>query len=388
MADRADLVVVGGGVMGASTLFHLTRLGAREPLLLEAATLGAGGTGRSLAILRMHYSNEVIARMAHASHRVISHFQEEIGAPSGFVRTGYFLLAGPGQEAALDRNVALGRSVGIATEAMSLRDALRLLPSGFALDGVSRVAYEPESGFADSSAVTNGFATAARAAGARIQLGVEVISIRTRGGRVTGVDTAKGPIEAGAVVLAAGAGTPKLLATVGQSLPIGFVRHQVIRLHRPLDRLPTHPTVGDVPNALSFRPDSGDVTLVGIREDPVALDSYKQSVDADVAQEAMRATTARMPAMADAGWDGGWVGLFDVTPDWHPVIDRVPGVGGLVCGIGFSGHGFKLSPSVGLALAELAMHGSSRTIDMTPLRFTRFEEGDLLRSAYGGTVFA
>jgi glycine/D-amino acid oxidase-like deaminating enzyme len=214
------------------------------------------------------------------------------------------------------------------------------------------------------------------------------LSIRTRGGRVIGVDTARGPIDVGTVVLAAGAGTPRLLATVGQSLPIGFVRHQVIRLHRPLDRLPAHPTVGDVPNALSFRPDTGDVTLVGIREDPVAPEGYKRSVDTDAAREAMRATTARMPAMADAGWDGGWVGLFDITPDWHPVIDRVPGVGGLICGVGFSGHGFKLSPSVGLALAELAVHGAARTIDMTPLRYTRFAEGDLLKSAYGGTVFA
>jgi glycine/D-amino acid oxidase-like deaminating enzyme len=221
-----------------------------------------------------------------------------------------------------------------------------------------------------------------------VRLGVSVTGIRVARGAVRGVDTSAGPVDAGTVVLTAGAGTPELLGSVGRGLPVGFVRHQIVRLHRPLDRLPTHPTVGDVVNALSFRPDSGDVTLVGIREDPAERDGYRQAVDGEVAGEAMRATAARMPAMADAGWDGGWAGLFDVTPDWHPVIDRVPGVAGLVCGVGFSGHGFKLSPAVGQALAELAVHGEARTTDVTPLRFTRFEEGDLLRSAYGGTVFA
>jgi len=384
----APVVVVGGGVMGASTLFHLTRVGVRRPVLLESDRLGAGGTGRSLAILRMHYSNEVIARMAHVSHRVISSFEKEVGAPSGFVQTGYCLLVGPGQEDALRRNVALGQSVGVDTEALAPDAARSVLPPGFDLDGIAAVAYEPESGYADSSAVTFGFVAAAKAAGAVVRLGVRVTGIRVVRGQVAGVDTSDGPIETGTVVLAAGAGTPELLASVGRSLPIGFVRHQIVRLHRPLDRLPTHPTIGDVANGLSFRPDRGDVTLVGIREDPSGRDGWRQAVDGDVAEEALRATAARMPAMADAGWDGGWAGLFDVTPDWHPVIDRVSGVAGLVCGVGFSGHGFKLSPAVGQALAELAVHGEARTIDMTPLRFTRFDEGDLLRSAYGGTVFA
>jgi sarcosine oxidase subunit beta len=388
MADAAEVVVIGGGVMGASTLFHLARLGVRDALLLESTGLGAGGTGRSLAILRMHYSNEVVVRMAHASHRVIARFDEETGTPSGFVRTGYCLLAGPGQESALARNVQLGRQVGVRTEMLTVDAARGVLPAGFQLDGVAAVAYEPESGYADSSAVTTGFASAAKAAGARIRLGVRATALRVSGDRIVGVETSEGRIDASTVVLAAGAGTSDLLKTVAQSVPLGFVRHQVVKLHRPLDRLPVHPTVGDVPNGLSFRPDRGDVTLVGIREDPVQPAGYKQTVDAEVAEEALRVTTARMPAMADAGWDGGWVGLFDVTPDWHPVIDRVPGIGGLVCGIGFSGHGFKLSPAVGLALAELAVHGAARTIDMTPLRFTRFAEGELLRSAYGGTVFA
>ncbi|MBI4306458.1 MAG: FAD-binding oxidoreductase [Chloroflexi bacterium] len=387
MPEKADVIVVGGGVMGAAAAYFLTRLGVK-PLLLERATLGSGGTGRSLAILRMHYSNEITVRIAHESHRIIAAFLEEVGAPSGFVRTGYLLLAGPGQENALRRNVALGRRVGVKTESLSPADAAKIAPPGFSFDGVAAVAYEPESGYADSSAVLNGFASAARAAGAKVQLGTNVTAIRVADGRVVGVDTDRGRLESGAVIVVAGPWTPDLLAPLGIKVPLSVVRHQVVRLHRPLDRLPSHPTVGDVPGGLSFRPDSGDVTLVGVREDPAERDTFKQSVDTDVAEDALTLLAKRHSAFADAGWDGGWCGLFDITPDWHPIIDRVPEIEGLVLGVGFSGHGFKLSPAVGRALAELAVHGRASTIEMQPLRFARFEEGDLLRSAYGGTVFA
>ncbi|MBI4220077.1 MAG: FAD-binding oxidoreductase [Chloroflexi bacterium] len=326
--------------------------------------------------------------MAHESHRIISNFHEKVGAPSGFVRTGYLLLAGPGQESALNRNVALGRSVGVRTESLSPTDAARVAPAGFSFDGIAAVAYEPDSGYADSSAVLNGFAGAARAAGAEIRLGWNVKGIRVRNGRAAGVDTDQGGLEASTIIVAAGPWTPDLLAPLGIEIPVSVVRHQVVRIHRPLDRLPTHPTVGDVPNGLSFRPDSGDTTLVGTREEPAERDTYAQTVDTDVARDALAVLADRHGAFADAGWDGGWCGLFDITPDWHPVIDCVPGIEGLVVGVGFSGHGFKLSPCVGRALAELAVHGRSKSIDMRPLRLTRFAEGDLLRSAYGGTVFA
>jgi glycine/D-amino acid oxidase-like deaminating enzyme len=222
-----------------------------------------------------------------------------------------------------------------------------------------------------------------------VRLGVEVTGVRCEGGKATGVETADGVVPAGAVVVTAGVWTPPLLYGLGAPLPVSFVRHQVVKVHRPLDKAPFHPVVADLPNkGLSFRPDSADLTLIAVREDPADLEGWSRGVDADVAGDAMARVAARLPAMADMGWDGGWSGLFDITPDWHPVIDRVPGYDNVFVGVGFSGHGFKLSPSVGLALAEMVVHGRPSTIDMRPMRFTRFVEDDLLRSAYGGTVFA
>ena len=139
---------------------------------------------------------------------------------------------------------------------------------------------------------------------------------------------------------------------------------------------------------MSFRPDSGDTTLIGAREDPVHRDSYTQTPDGEVVVESLTRLAARVPAMEEAGWDGGWAGLFTVTPDWHPVIDRVPGYDNVYVAAGFSGHGFKLSPAIGRALAEMIVNGESTSIDVSKLRFNRFAEGDLLQSAYGRTVFA
>ncbi len=374
--------------MGCATLYYLTQMSVKAPLLLERDTLGAGSTGRSAAILRSHYSNAVTTLMSIEGRRVISNFEEEIGEPGGFVRTGYFFMVGEGQEEPLARNVDLGRSLGLDTRILTLQQAAPLLPAGFNFDGITAIAYEPDSGYADSSAVTNGYARAARRAGAEVQLGVEVTGLLTDRGRVTGVATADGPIQADRVVLCAGPWATELLMSVGAPLPLSYIRHQVIQFHRPLDRIPILPTVADVTGGYSFRPDSGDTTLVTIKEDPEDRDTYNRGVDAEVAAEAVEQMARRMPGFEDAGWDGGWSGVFTITPDWHPIIDRVPGVDGLVVGVGFSGHGFKLSPAIGRALAELSLLGESRAIDVRDLRFTRFAEGALMESAYGATVFA
>ncbi len=183
-----------------------------------------------------------------------------------------------------------------------------------------------------------------------------------------------------------------LLEKIGAPLPIHTVRHQVIRLQQQHDfsevAEPFHPIVVHIPSGLSARPDTPGHALIGYREDKVDRDTYNQGVDTDVAIEGMTILSDIIPAYADATWAGGWSGLFTVSPDWNPVIDYVPGFENLVVGAGFSGHGFKMSPAIGRSLAELATGAEETTFDLHPLRFTRFEEGDLLKSAYGGNVFA
>ncbi|HCV28003.1 MAG TPA: hypothetical protein DGB32_06725 [Dehalococcoidia bacterium] len=387
MTDSCDVVVIGGGVMGCATLHYLAKMGITNTLLLERDTLASGSTGRSMTILRMHYSNAITTRMAKESRDVIADFEAETGHPGGFVNTGYLFLVVPGQEGALRTNAALQREHGVDSRALMPEEAAKQWPE-INFEGVAAVAYEPDSGYADSSAVTNGFALSARETGARVTLGCNVTGIVKERGRAVAVETDLGRINAGAIVLTAGPWIPEFLASVGAPLPLSWVRHQVVKLHRPLNKIPTHPIIADTSNGISFRPDVDDLTLIGIREDPTDRDTYNQSVDPSCAADSLEYLVQRYPAFDEAGWDAGWSGLFTVTPDHHPVIDRVPGLENLVVGAGFSGHGFKLSPTIGRALAELAVDGRATTIDMTPLRFTRFAEDDLLGSAYGATVFA
>ena len=159
-------------------------------------------------------------------------------------------------------------------------------------------------------------------------------------------------------------------------------RHQVATLTRPLDRIPHHPIVGDIAQSFSFRPDGSGMTMVGFGEDDVEVDTYNQGVDMETVALNLGKLARRMPPMADSYFRGGWSGLFTITPDWHPILDRVPGIEGLYCAVGFSGHGFKLSPMIGLTMAELIVQGRASTIDISPLRFQRFEQGDLLNSSY------
>ncbi len=377
--------------MGCATLHYLARLGVADTLLLERDTLASGSTGRSMTILRMHYSNEVTTEMAWWSRDVIANFDLHTGSPSGFVQNSWLMLPGEGNEAAARTNVEMAQRLEVETEMIDAIDAQRRWP--YISFGESRaVVWEPLSGFADSHLVTTGFANSARNSGAQLRLGVNVTGLKKDANAIIAVETTGGDIHADNFVLAAGPWNSDLLQMLGVELPLHTVRHQVIRLRHQSNfgevADPRHPTIAHIPTALSARPDMPGTTLIGYREDPADRDSYNQSVDTDVAAEGMAALQEIIPAYSDAGWDGGWSGLFTVTPDWNPVIDRVPGWQNVVIGAGFSGHGFKMSPAIGLSLAELSNNAPVTTFDLNPLRFRRFEEGDLLKSAYGGNVFA
>ena len=388
MKRTADVVVVGGGVMGCSILYNLAARGVTNTLLLERHVLGSGSTGRSQAICRTHYSNPFTAAMAWESLQIYRDFQQRLGGPSGFVETGYFVMVGEEDREAMESNVALNRTVGIDTYLVSLEEAATIAPM-LDVNGVVAVAYEPRSGYADPYAVTTTYARAARELGATVQMQAEVVSLQVEDGRVTGVVTSQGTVETNTVVVAAGPWAPKLLGPLGFDIPLEPVRHQVVQIQRPWDILPHHPAVADIANKASFRPDGDQFTLIGVGEDEtVDADSFNPAVDFEPAAQAFERVVQRMPALGQGYFRGGWAGLFTVTPDWHPVLDRVEGAEGVYCAVGFSGHGFKLAPMIGTVMAELVTEGQAASVDITPLRVSRFREGDLVRSSYRYSVLA
>ncbi len=388
MNKTAEAVIIGGGVMGCSALYHLTRLGMKDVVLLEQKVLGSGSTGRSQAILRMHYSNPITSNMAWKSLEMFKAFEEEMGHPSGYVNTGYFVIVGPEDRAALEENVSMQRSLGIETGLVSQEDLLDLAPMLNASDA-GGIAYEPQSGYADSYLVTTGYAQRAQEMGARVDMGVRAAAINVSGGMVRSVTLSDGTtIDTPTVLVAAGPWSAQLVKPLGLDLPLETLRHQVIMVRRPERLLPSHPIVGDIAQEFSFRPHSTDLTLIGVGEDFASVQGYNEGVDPSTVEESMTKLVHRMPAMAEGYFRGGWSGLFTITPDWHPIMDRVEAVDGLYCAVGFSGHGFKLSPMIGLCMAEMMAQGEASTLDVSPFRMSRFQTGDVLTSRYRYNVLA
>ena len=387
MSATAEAVIVGGGVMGCSILYNLVSRGLKNVALLERDVLASGSTGRSQAILRMHYSNEVTTRMAWESLQVYREFDQIVGGSSGYTRTGYLLAVDGADRPALEENVAMQRAVGVNTDVVPAADLLEVAPMCAALEDEA-FAFEPDSGYADPYSVTTAYARRAREMGARVITSTAVTDIEVSGGRVAAVTTPQDRIETTAAVLCAGPWSRPLFRRLGIDVPLETVRHQVITLRRP-DELPHHPVIGDVANDLSARPELGSLTLIGVGEDEVASpDDYNQGVDLQTAEQAMRRMLLRVPGMRESLYRGGWSGLFTITPDWHPILGRVPGVDGLYCAVGFSGHGFKLAPMVGVAMAETIVDGRAETIDISMLDFDRFEQDRLLCSRYSMSVLA
>lgn len=380
--------MVGGGVMGTSILYNLAAKGVTNTVLLEQATLASGSTSRSQAILRMHYSNEVTTRMAWESLKLFRDFEEITGTPSGYVKTGYFIAVTESERQALEDNVEMQQAAGVDTAIVDPDDVMRISPLLAAEEG-EVFAYEPESGYADPYSVTNGFASRARELGASVRTESRVTGIEIEGGRVAAVRVGDERVETGTAVVAAGPWSRKLLAGIGVDVPLGMVRHQVVMIRRP-DSIGTHPILGDVVNDMSPRPDVGNITMIGVGEDEHdgTPEDFDQGVDMRKVEQTMVRLARRIPGMADGLFRGGWSGLFTVTPDWHPVLDAVEGIDGLYCAVGFSGHGFKLSPMIGQVMAELITDGKPSTIDISMLNLGRFEAGNLLESRYSMQVLA
>ncbi len=384
----AEAVIIGGGVMGCGILYNLAERGVTDTVLLERDVLGSGSTGRSQAILRMHYSNEVTTRLAWDSLAIFKDFHEITGMPSGYTKTGYFVIVGPEDRDAMLDNVAMQRAAGVDTSIVTAEDVQEIAPMVRTYDGES-FAYEPESGYADPYSVTTGYANAARDRGARILSESPAVGIEISANRVTAVLTENERIETPVAVVAAGPWSGPLLASIGVDVPLRPIRHQVIMLRRPQDIVPDHPIIGDVVNDMSPRPDAGNLTLIGVGEDEDALpDTFNQGVDMPMVEATFEKLVKRMPGMGQALFRGGWSGLFTTTPDWHPVLDRVEGIDGLYVSVGFSGHGFKLSPMIGVVMSELITQDRATSLDISEMSLSRFAEGRLMRSRYSMQVLA
>ena len=386
MANTADFVIIGGGVMGVSIAHHLAAAAAGSVLVLEKSFVGAGSSGRSGAIIRQHYSTELLVRMARHGVLTFREFQGHTNAQSGWENVGCLFVVPSRERAAIEGNIQLMREAG-ADAGFYSGDAMgQVAPGGsFAEDELG--AWESEAGYVDPALVLHAYSQSALRLGAQIEEGVEVTKVEIDHGRVASVTTNRGRIETRIVVLCAGPWAGRLAARAGIDLPLTVVRPQVAFHRRPKDSDDPHPVIGDLVNGYYCRPDAGGRTLVGaldISADEIIRDPdhYDPSASGEFCDWSRRQISKRYPAMARSFGRGGYSGLYTLTPDSHPILGEAPMVRGLYLAVGFSGHGFKLSPAVGRGLVELITTGGYQTLDFSPLRATRFAEDQPIRAAY------
>jgi glycine/D-amino acid oxidase-like deaminating enzyme len=372
---HAEVVIIGGGVTGASIAFHLAASGVRDVLVLERHSLASGGTGRSVGIVRQLYPTEATSRMVVRSLAVFQRFADAVGGDAGYVGCGALIGVSASMRSKLEATVARQRAVGVRAEVLDPRDLTRLEPR---IDpaSIGAVVYEPDSGYGDPTAVTNGYADAARRRGVRIEQGVEVVGIRAASDRVVGVDTAGGDgIDAPVVVNAAGLWSPLVARLAGLELPIIIGRHPVFVVERDAAFGRPHLVYLDLAGGSYARPETGGLTLTGsLTDDETQHPMEPETLGADVtlaeATDVLERTARAIPRLADARYRRGWAGAFDITPDWMPILDESP-VRGFWIAAGMSGHGFKLSPAVGEMMAAL-ITGATPPVDAAPFALSRF----------------
>ncbi|MDX1664097.1 MAG: FAD-binding oxidoreductase [Candidatus Promineifilaceae bacterium] len=372
------VVVIGGGVMGASTVYHLALHGEQDVLLLERQPFfGQGATGKCAGGIRYQFSTEINIRLSQLSLPMLERFEEETGQPIDLQWPGYlFLLTTEEDVEKFRRNVALQHRLGVGTEWLSRQEVKALAPQLVA-DDVLAATYHGGDGLADPNGVVAGYIAAARRLGVRALAETAVVDIVVEDGRVTAVATDRGRVTCEVVVNAAGPWAAPVSEMAGVPLPVMPLRRQMLTT-TPLPALdPAFPFVIDFAHSLYFHRE-GQGILTGM-SNPHETPGFDERVDEEWELVHMEHAVERLPLLAQAGRVAHWAGLYEVTPDAHPIIGPLPTLDGYYVVAGFSGHGFMHGPGAGLLLAEMILHGEARSLDVSTLDYARFEEGRLIQ---------
>lgn len=377
LPNLADIVIIGGGVIGASAAYHLAQRGFKNIVLLEKENFfGQGATGRCAGGVRYQFSTEVNVRLSIASLPMIERFKQEIGQEVNYRQCGYLLVATNEKDLAeFKHNVALQNRLGIPTQLLSgdeVRTRLPLMKFDDAIAGT----FNQKDGTVDPNGVVMGYINAAQKMGVKAISGVEVTGVTVSGGNVEEVRTSLGGIKTRMILNAAGPWSGQVGKMAGIDIPLIPLRRQMFTTN-PLKEVPADfPFVIDFAKSLYFHRE-GEGLLVGMSNQD-EKPGFDQNVDDDFELVNLEAAIERMPLMEKASRASHWAGLYEVTPDAHPIYGKTDVDGFFLC-TGFSGHGFMHGPISGKLMSEFILDGKFSSVDVSMLDLKRFEEGRLIQ---------
>jgi len=383
IGSPADFVILGAGVIGASIAFHLAQQKAGKILVIDKGHVGQGGSGRSSALIRMHYSYPPEVQLALVSLSMFENWRDIVGKEGDFRKTGFVRIVHPGETERLKQNVEMQRKLGVNVKLMD-RVELRELEPDWKVDEVELAAYEPDSGYGDGAGVANDFLSRARELGVAYLSKTEALEFLVEREHVRGVRTDHGEIAAPVVVAATGPWTQPLFQRIGIDLPIETEYHQVAILRNAPGMKGGGCACIDSVSATYFRSDAHDKFLIGdfYGERGADPDNFPQRASDDGLEEIIERACGRVPKLENAEVMRGVTGVYDMTPDSRPLLGAVSGVAGLYVCAGFSGMGFKISPAIGLVMSELLLDGHGKTVDISTFCPGRFSAGKPIKAEF------
>ena len=388
--NTADIVIIGGGIIGCSIAYNLANQGAKNVVVLEKGELCSGGTAKSCAITRSHYSIEANVHHAVESVKIFENFDDMVGGDPRFTCTGQLVLGQEKHRPVMERVFCTQNKYGSETQTLTPAEAAKLHPL-LQFEDVDVIGFESRSGYCDPYLTTIAYAKRAKDLGVKFFTGTPVTGIRINGVNKT-IETRRSDFECSTLILAAGPWTHNLGKMLGIKFPYEISKHKVLTLKIDIPYEKDWPIVKDLltPEKIYFRPDAGGVVLVGTGDQGVPVNNVEEitnDVEMEHIERIGKLMANRMPAFAEAKLVRSWTGPYDIPPDWNPIIGPVPKLEGVRVAAGFSGHGFKLAPTVGESLAQQILGTNPRVpIDMYDM--TRFETGKTLNGAYGIGTFA
>ena len=373
LPTTADVVIIGGGVMGASAAYHLAKCGVKNIVLLEKEEFfGTGATGRCAGGVRYQFSTDINVKLSMESLPMIERFREQIGQDVNYRKCGYLLIATNEQDAAIFKhNVAMQNSLGVETQLLTGDEVRARLPLMKFEDAIAGT-FNPKDGIVDPNSVVAGYVSAAQKLGVKALTRAEVTGIRVSHGQVEAVETAQGVIQTRMILNAAGPWSGVIGEMAGVQIPIVPLRRQMFTTD-PLKEIPEDfPFVIDFAQSLYFHRE-GEGLLIGMSNQNEKA-GFDQNVDEEFEFVNLDAAIERMPLLERASRTSHWAGLYEVTPDAHPIFGGCPVQGFTMC-TGFSGHGFMHGPVAGKLMSEYIVDGKFSTLDVSMLDLARFEEG-------------